>query len=61
MIDVNAKGLSVPNSPLIAKAFDSSLIKVTDIQDGVVADMSTFRGKLTLSTVCNLWTQIEWA
>merc|ERR550532_204467 len=43
VIDVNVSGLSVPNSPLIAKAYDASLIKVTDISDGVVADLSTFR------------------
>ena len=44
VIDVTVAGLSVPNSPLIAKAYDASLIKVTDIGDGVVADLSTFRG-----------------
>jgi hypothetical protein len=38
-------GLSVPNSPLIAKAYDAGLIKVTDISDGVVGDLSTFRGE----------------
>ena len=48
VIDVNVSGLSVPNSPLIAKAYDASLIKVTDIGDGVVADLSTFRGELGL-------------
>jgi hypothetical protein len=35
----------VPNSPLIAKAYDAGLIKVTDISDGVVGDLSTFRGQ----------------
>ena len=44
VIDVTVAGLSVPNSPLIAKAYDATLIKVTDIGDGVVADLSTFRG-----------------
>ena len=44
VIDVTVSSLSVPNSPLIAKAYDASLIKVTDICDGVVADLSTFRG-----------------
>ena len=48
VIDVNVSGLSVPNSPLIAKAYDATLIKVTDITDGVVADLSTFRGKICL-------------
>ena len=48
MIDVTVAGLSVPNSPLIAKAYDASLIKVTDIGDGVVADLSTFRGTVAL-------------
>merc|ERR1719397_2179062 len=43
VIDVTVSGLSVPNSPLIAKAYDASLIKVTDITDGMVADLSTFR------------------
>jgi len=43
VIDVTVTGLSVPNSPLIAKAYDASLIKVTDITDGVVGDLSTFR------------------
>ena len=42
-IDVTVKELTVPNSPLIAKAYDAGLIKVTDIQDGVVGDLSTFR------------------
>ena len=50
VIDVNVSGLSVPNSPLIAKAYDASLIKVTDITDGVVADLSTFRGKICLDS-----------
>ena len=31
------------SSPLIAKAYDAGLIKVTDIQDGIVGDLSTFR------------------
>ena len=48
VIDVNVSGLSVPNSPLIAKAYDATLIKVTDITDGVVADLSTFRGKIVV-------------
>ena len=34
----------MPGSPLIAKAYDAGLIKVTDIMDGVVGEMSTFRG-----------------
>ena len=45
VVDVLAGGLSVPGSPLIAKAYDAGLIKVTDILDGVVAEMSTFRGE----------------
>ena len=40
------KDLSVPNSPLIAKAYDATLIKVTDITDGVIGDLSTFRGNI---------------
>ena len=28
VIDVNVNGLTVPNSPLIAKAYDAGLIKV---------------------------------
>ena len=44
LIDVNVKGLTVPESPLIAKAYDAGLIKVTDITDGIVGDLSTFRG-----------------
>ena len=47
VIDVTVASLSVPSSPLIAKAYDASLIKVTDICDGVVADLSTFRGEST--------------
>ncbi len=53
VIDVTVSGLSVPNSPLIAKAYDASLIKVTDIGDGVVADLSTFRGELEEILNCN--------
>ena len=33
-------------SPLIAKAYDATLIKVTDISDAVVGDLSSFRGQL---------------
>ena len=43
VIDVTVNELTVPSSPLIAKAYDAGLIKVTDIQDGVVGDLSTFR------------------
>jgi hypothetical protein len=45
VIDVTVGGLSVPGSPLIAKAYDAGLIKVTDIMDGVIGELSTFRGK----------------
>ena len=50
LIDVNVKGLTVPESPLIAKAYDAGLIKVTDITDGIVGDLSTFRGKKIIFT-----------
>jgi filamin len=30
LIDVNVNGLTVPNSPLIAKAYDAGLIKVNE-------------------------------
>ena len=55
MIDVTVAGLSVPNSPLIAKAYDASLIKVTDIGDGVVADLSTFRGMVALWDISHFY------
>ena len=45
VIDVTVSSLSVPSSPLIAKAYDATLIKVTDISDGVVGDLGTFRGE----------------
>ena len=48
VVDVLAGGLSVPGNPLIAKAYDAGLIKVTDILDGVVGEMSTFRGERVL-------------
>eukprot|EP00096_Caligus_rogercresseyi_P015922 TRINITY_DN841_c0_g1_i2.p1 TRINITY_DN841_c0_g1~~TRINITY_DN841_c0_g1_i2.p1 ORF type:complete len:1301 (+),score=355.07 TRINITY_DN841_c0_g1_i2:98-4000(+) len=41
-VDVSASGLNVPGSPFLAKAYDSSLIKVTDITDGVKGSLSTF-------------------
>ena len=44
VVDVTVSGLSVPGSPLIAKAYDAGLIKVTDITDGVIEELSTFRG-----------------
>ena len=47
VVDVTvAGGLTVPSSPLIAKAYDAGLIKVTDIQDGLVGELSTFRGDI---------------
>jgi len=45
VVDVTVAGLAVPDSPLIAKAYDAGLIKVTDIQDGIVGELSTFRGR----------------
>ena len=44
----------MPNSPLIAKAYDAGLIKVTDISDGVVGDLSTFRGTLQAYIALNV-------
>ena len=46
VVDVTVGGLTVPNSPLIAKAYDAGLIRVTDIQDGVIGELSTFRGEI---------------
>ena len=43
MVDVTVQGLTVPNSPLVAKAYDAGMIRVTDIQDGHVGVLSTFR------------------
>ena len=43
VVDVTVNGLTVPNSPLIAKAYDAAMIRVTDIQDGHVGVLSTFR------------------
>ena len=48
VVDVTVGGLTVPNSPLIAKAYDAGLIRVTDIQDGVVGELSTFRGEIAI-------------
>jgi len=45
VVDVTVGDLAVPDSPLIAKAYDAGLIRVTDIQDGIVGELSTFRGK----------------
>ena len=43
IVDVTVQGLTVPNSPLVAKAYDAGMIRVTDIQDGHVGVLSTFR------------------
>ena len=43
MVDVTVQGLTVPNSPLVAKAYDAAMIRVTDIQDGHVGVLSAFR------------------
>ena len=43
VVDVTVQGLTVPSSPLIAKAYDAAMIRVTDIQDGHVGVLSTFR------------------
>ena len=51
VIDVTVSSLSVPNSPLIAKAYDAGLIRVTDIVDGVAGDISSFRGIFKYSTI----------
>ena len=53
VIDVTVKELTVPNSPLIAKAYDAGLIKVTDIQDGIVGDLSTFRVDASKAGITN--------
>ena len=36
VIDVNVNGLTVPNSPLIAKAYDAGLIKVSVTKSSVI-------------------------
>ncbi len=57
VINVNVSELTVPSSPLIAKAYDASLIKVTDIQDGFVGDLSTFRIDASRAGLYNhVWT-----
>ena len=43
VVDVTVQGLTVPSSPLIAKAYDAAMIRVTDIQDGHIGVLSTFR------------------
>ena len=45
VIDVNMDGVKVQGSPFIAKAYDSSQIRVSDVTNGAVGQPCQFRGK----------------
>ncbi|XP_046654649.1 filamin-C-like isoform X2 [Daphnia pulicaria] len=43
LIDISVDGLKIQGSPFVAKAYDSSLIRVTDVTNGAVGQPCQFR------------------
>ncbi len=48
LIDISVDGLKIQGSPFVAKAYDSSLIRVTDVTNGAVGQPCQFRGPSSL-------------
>lgn len=44
LIDISLDGHKIQGSPFVAKAFDSSLIRVSDVTNGAVGQPCQFRG-----------------
>lgn len=44
LIDISVDGMKLQSSPFVAKAYDSSLISVTDVANGSVGQPCQFRG-----------------
>ncbi len=51
LIDISLDGLKIQGSPFVAKAFDSSLIRVSDVTNGAVGQPCQFRGTV-VSSAC---------
>lgn len=49
LIDISLDGLKIQGSPFVAKAFDSSLIRVSDVTNGAVGQPCQFRGTIVSS------------
>lgn len=45
VVEVSVGGEKLPGGPLVAKVYNSSLIRVTDVASGVVGQPSQFRGQ----------------
>lgn len=45
LVDVTIGGAKLVGGPLVAKAYNSSLIRVTDVTNGVVGQPCQFKGK----------------
>lgn len=46
VVEVSVGGEKLPGGPLVAKVYNSSLIRVTDVASGVVGQPCQFRGLL---------------
>lgn len=60
LIDISVDGHKIQGSPFVAKAYDSSLISVTDVTNGAVGQPCQFRGKTVytidlVSQSCLYW------
>lgn len=46
VVEVNVNGTKLLGGPIIAKVYNSGLIRITDITNGVVGQPCQFKGKL---------------
>lgn len=46
LVEVTIAGQKMPGGPLVAKVYNSALIRVTDVGSGAVGQPCQFRGKI---------------
>lgn len=54
LVDVSVAGHKFGNNTLLAKGYNSALIRVTDVSDAVVGQPCQFRGLLKTKIILNL-------
>ena len=55
-IDVKIAGNSIPGCPFLVKVYDAKMVKVTDINDGVIGNPIYFTSECCVCFVCILHT-----
>ena len=57
-VDIKIAGISIPGCPFLVKVYDSKLVKVADINDGIVGKSVYFSSKFLLSFVFHMISNI---